>query len=422
LGCLALAALASAQGPDLGYNTPSAAAAIIQNQVKVSLVSPDIYFGMLGNTWGYAGIQAQGSAMTKVGIFSIWDQNDSSGNPVETTISAYNPNLSWEANGRFGGEGTGSHLQFYYTWVTGRTYRTAYRVYLDPTNSQYLYLSGFFYDSNLSSWLYVGTFHMMSQGQLIPAGWLYSFDENYGGDPGSQSVTYNNAWWCDASGNWTDCTTGYLLSNILDGPTTYNAIDTSNAGFNLVANGNSSTYIGQSNGSAVSYTQQPSEAPLYIPYLLSCGNANAVGVNSNGTGTWEADGYWSPGDWNYTYYNGTAVSTTGVSNPAPQAVYQNLRGGDNFTYNLSGLQQGKTYTIRLHFVENYDTAGQRLENVFINGSQVLSNFDIYSAAGGQFKAIVKQFTAKPDSTGKIAINFQRSSGSDWSVISGIDVH
>jgi hypothetical protein len=47
--------------------------------------------------------------------------------------------------------------------------------------------------------------------------------------------------------------------------------------------------------------------------------------------------------------------------------------------------------------------GQRVFNVSINGTQVLTNFDIIAAAGAEFKAIVKEFTVNADSSGHITI-------------------
>ena len=82
-----------------------------------------------------------------------------------------------------------------------------------------------------------------------------------------------------------------------------------------------------------------------------------------------------------------------MTNPAPQAVYQSMRVG-TFSYALHGLTSGKSYTVRLHFAEYAHTAaGQRTFNVSINGTQVLTNFDIFATAGGEFKANVQQFNA-----------------------------
>jgi hypothetical protein len=100
-----------------------------------------------------------------------------------------------------------------------------------------------------------------------------------------------------------------------------------------------------------------------------------------------------------------AISTSGVTNPAPQAVYQSNRYG-NFTYTIPGLTANGSYTVRLHFAEEYWTAaGKRVFNVSINGSQVLTNFDIFATAGGEYKAVVEQFSATASSSGSITIQF-----------------
>ncbi|MDQ2873434.1 MAG: malectin, partial [Actinomycetota bacterium] len=100
-----------------------------------------------------------------------------------------------------------------------------------------------------------------------------------------------------------------------------------------------------------------------------------------------------------------AISTSGVTNPAPQAAYQSNRFG-NFTYALPGLTAGANYTVRLHFAEEYwTTAGSRTFNVSINGKQVLTNFDILATAGAEFKAVVEQFTIPASSSGQITIQF-----------------
>jgi Malectin domain len=100
-----------------------------------------------------------------------------------------------------------------------------------------------------------------------------------------------------------------------------------------------------------------------------------------------------------------AVDTSLVTNPAPVSVYRSERYG-TFTYTVSNLTADKSYTVNLHFTEDYWTAaGQRVFNVSINGSQVPSSFDIFAATGAQHKAIVKTFTAVADVNGKVAISF-----------------
>ena len=95
----------------------------------------------------------------------------------------------------------------------------------------------------------------------------------------------------------------------------------------------------------------------------------------------------------WTYSTTSKIRTTGLTNPAPQAVYRTERYG-NFTYTIGNLTPGAAYTVRLHFAEIYwDGPGQRAFNVTLNGQQVLANFDVFAAAGGKFIAIIKEFNA-----------------------------
>ena len=99
------------------------------------------------------------------------------------------------------------------------------------------------------------------------------------------------------------------------------------------------------------------------------------------------------------------IDTSGVTNPAPQAVYHTKRFG-NFTYTIPNLTPGSRYTVRLHFVENYwKAAGKRIFNVTINSTQVIRDFDVYVAAGGADRAIVEEFTATPGSNGVLRITY-----------------
>src|ERR1700722_13353987 len=100
-----------------------------------------------------------------------------------------------------------------------------------------------------------------------------------------------------------------------------------------------------------------------------------------------------------------AITTTGVTSPAPQSVWQHNRYG-NFTYTIPGLTAGASYSVRLDFAEEYwTTAGSRTFNVLINGTQVLTNFDIFATAGGEFKAVAESFTATASSAGAVTIQF-----------------
>jgi hypothetical protein len=147
-----------------------------------------------------------------------------------------------------------------------------------------------------------------------------------------------------------------------------------------------------------------------------------VQINSGGsaTGSWIADTYFNQGN---TFSDASAIDTSGVVNPAPTVVYQNVRWFASFTYTIPGLTAGAAYQVRLHFCElTWTAANQRKFNVAINGATVLSNYDVFAATGARYKAIVPQFNTTANGSGQIVIAFtQGSPVIDNPMISGIEV-
>lgn len=120
------------------------------------------------------------------------------------------------------------------------------------------------------------------------------------------------------------------------------------------------------------------------------------------------------GPWGY--YD--TMKLAGVTGPAPQDVYKTYRAG-SFGYLLRGLRPGRSYALRLHFCEYERSAvGQRVFSVAINHTPVLSHFDIF-AAGGEYNAVVKAFTVKPDAQGQVAIQLTSETGD--ASLSGIEI-
>lgn len=133
---------------------------------------------------------------------------------------------------------------------------------------------------------------------------------------------------------------------------------------------------------------------------------------ASGIAPFVADEFFSGGT--ATLHNVT-VDTSHVTNAAPQAVYQyeGYGSGTSFTYTLPNLTAGASYTVRLHFAETYfRSSGQRIFNISINGTQVLSNFDIVAAAGGAKIAVIEHFTATADSGGHITVSFNLGSANN----------
>ena len=130
-------------------------------------------------------------------------------------------------------------------------------------------------------------------------------------------------------------------------------------------------------------------------FPTSAGGA-AVSNSGGGDNSFVADEDYSAGGTTYSVTN-TITIPASVTNAAPAAVYQSARQGA-VTYTIPGLTAGASYTVRLHFAELYfSAAGQRVFNVAINGTMVLTNFDIFATAKANFTAVVEQFTATANS-------------------------
>ncbi|MGO8673422.1 MAG: malectin domain-containing carbohydrate-binding protein [Capsulimonadaceae bacterium] len=146
-----------------------------------------------------------------------------------------------------------------------------------------------------------------------------------------------------------------------------------------------------------------------------------IAIDSGSTvaeGSFVVDTDW--GGTTYTAVTTATITTSGVTNPAPMAVYQTERYYTP-TYWIGGLTPGATYTVRLHNSENYWTAaGDREFNVFINGTEVLTNFDIFAAAGGEDIANIQQFNVTPNALGQIVIAFTLGA-EDSATIKGIAI-
>ena len=154
--------------------------------------------------------------------------------------------------------------------------------------------------------------------------------------------------------------------------------------------------------------------PTPTPTLVKAINAGGAA-----TGNFVADTGYNQG--NTASDTSTSINTSGVPNPATQVVWQSCRWNSSFTYTLTGLAAGKAYTLKLDWAElTFSGAGQRTFNVAINGSNVLTNFDV-EATGGYKTAVQKQFAATANSNGQIVIAFTQGTA-DNPFISGIELY
>lgn len=158
---------------------------------------------------------------------------------------------------------------------------------------------------------------------------------------------------------------------------------------------------------------------LPVAQRLNMGSASAAG-------SFAPDPLGSGGS---AYSTGASIATTGVGGAGPAAMYQSERynwgSPGDFQQVISGLSPGGTYKVRLHFAEiYYSSTGQRVFNVSVNGTTVLTNFDKVAAAGSANKAIVRDFAATANGSGQIVLRFfpGTTPGIDHNpTVSGIEV-
>jgi len=146
----------------------------------------------------------------------------------------------------------------------------------------------------------------------------------------------------------------------------------------------------------------------------------ALNTGGNATGNFATDNFWS-GSTNI-FSAATAIDTNGVAFAAPQLVYQTERWS-NFSYTLPNLIPNRAYIVRLHFAEispSVTTTNDRRFHIAINGTQMLTNFDIFAATGAKFRAMAKTFTANADSSGQIAIALTKGASNE-AKLSGLEV-
>jgi malectin (di-glucose binding ER protein) len=151
------------------------------------------------------------------------------------------------------------------------------------------------------------------------------------------------------------------------------------------------------------------------------GTRGAVSINCGGSAA-------SPFVADTDFGSGATSSTTHAINTSnwltspvpPQSVLQTNRHGQ-MTYRMGGFTPGSSRRVTLYFVEHFWTAaGKRMFDVIINGSEVLTDFDVFADAGGQYIAVQHTFTAAANSSGEVVVQFV--SDVDNPIVNGIVVN
>ena len=149
---------------------------------------------------------------------------------------------------------------------------------------------------------------------------------------------------------------------------------------------------------------------LLSPFALIFVHAGGAAYADALGNTWNADQDFTGGQ--------TYSTTSAIANTADPTLYQSERYGP-FSYQFK-VPNG-SYNVLLKFAEIYWTqTGQRIFSVAINGTQVLTNFDIVAAAGAPFTAVDKTFPVTV-TNGLVTIQFIPGSV-DLPKVSAIEVH
>jgi len=128
------------------------------------------------------------------------------------------------------------------------------------------------------------------------------------------------------------------------------------------------------------------------------------------------------------YVFGNSIDTSGVTDPAPQTVYQTTRvayySDQVITYKIP-VSSG-SYKVRLHFSQNYMSGiGEEVFHIYVNGNLVSSWFDILAQTGGQmYKAYIAEFNNISPVNGAITVTLDGQPGSygeSFASICGIEV-
>jgi beta-galactosidase len=174
-----------------------------------------------------------------------------------------------------------------------------------------------------------------------------------------------------------------------------------------------------SDGTSAASTQATATTPPADILSINAGGP-AVSNSGGGDNSFVADEDYSTGGTTYSVTNTITIPASVATIAAPAAVYQDARQG-TVTYTIPGLAAGTSYTVRLHFAELYFTAaGSREFNVAINGTTVLTNFDIYATTGANYTAVVEQYIATANSIGDIVIALTNGAVNQPS-INGIEI-
>ncbi len=165
------------------------------------------------------------------------------------------------------------------------------------------------------------------------------------------------------------------------------------------------------------FTRDGADQPQVNAIVLVPTNTSGLSIDVDGAGdsSFAADVYGTGGRADTMPAAAASFPNWGrtVAHPIPAAIWDTARVGDS-EYVIPGLTPGGTYEVRLYFMDWYFThGGQREFDVAIDGTTVLTNFDIIDTAtasgadGQEAFGVEKDFPITTNASGAVTIDFTR---------------
>jgi chitinase len=148
-------------------------------------------------------------------------------------------------------------------------------------------------------------------------------------------------------------------------------------------------------------------------------NANGASFTDGGGAAWSADQAYVSGSWGYDTIYGASSTSHAIAGTVDTTLYQSYNLFNNWTGYKFDVPNG-TYQVTLKMMEDWaNAAGQRMFDVRIEGTTVLTAFDIYASCGA-FTACDRTFTASVGD-GQLNVQFNMDGGANYATVSAIAV-
>lgn len=178
------------------------------NEITVPVNEDKIgsYYMANGFGEGYFGIQVNSETERRV-LFSVWSPfvtNDPKSIPESHKIKMLKKGENVQT-GEFGNEGSGGQSYLRYNWKAGKTYK--FLLNGVPQNDNSTTYTAYFYAPELNKWMLIASFNRPQTNTYLKR--FHSFLENFVPQQGNKSrkVLFNNQWYCDDKGVWTEIDT-----------------------------------------------------------------------------------------------------------------------------------------------------------------------------------------------------------------------